>query len=164
MAVLEQDRAWGMQQAVLRLLMQFQQYSDTQIANMVGCTPGMVAQIRRSPMARQQMELVKASAEKKAMDIQEKLNGLSQIAVEVLGQVLQGPAVGPGDKIKAALGVLDRTGYSPKRDVTVKFDYLSKNLEVIRARAEAQGVDTDPPAVEVLVEDITPIEEIEDEE
>ncbi len=148
----EDSKSWMTQQAVLRLLMQFKQFDDVQIANMVGCTPGLVAQVRKSPMARRQIELVQATAEKNALDVQERLNSMSQMAVDVLESVLSSGSAETKDRIKVALGVLDRSGYSPKKELTVRHDYLSANLEALRVRAEM--VTSNQSIEEVEVESI----------
>lgn len=91
------------------------------------------------------------------------LYALAPMALKVLGDIIENPQEKGGDRLKGALGVLDRAGLHAKTETVTTLQTDTETLELIRQLAKANNIPLEnllgsrlAKTVDVEFEDITP--------
>ena len=111
----------GIHHKIIR--MHCQGMTNIEIADHLNITPVTVSYTINSQIGKQQIAVYQASLSASFIETQRHLQELAPIAVLALGDVMIDPGESGSNKIKAALGVLDRTGHGSA--VTVNHAQIS---------------------------------------
>lgn len=93
--------------------------TPSQLAALYGFSPSHVTRIINSPMFRAEVARIEEDAEEVAHDVAVELKQLAQRAVEILDDQMNKQGVAEVVRQRAALEVLDRSGYGKKEGVKV---------------------------------------------
>lgn len=116
------------------------QYSNKEIANIVGVTPGTVSNVLNSELARQKLKYLQEQADAQVIDLFKQLQELAPLAVNQLAEVLQDPGAKYKDKIKAAKEILDRAGHGKTQNVNMRHETVDDNdIKEIKAEAKRRA-------------------------
>ena len=115
------------------------------IAERLGITPQMVANVVNSNIAKAHMEKLHGKRDQEAVQIGERLQFLSQEAVDMYTKILRGEDEGKMATIQlkkqVADEILDRAGFGKTTNVNVKSESLvlkADDIEEIKRRAAAR--------------------------
>ena len=130
-------RLWEKHKEICRLLV-LGQFTDKEIAKIVGVTPQTVYNIKGSEKGKAHMEYLSLGRDKSVEDIQERLAQIAPMALETLEEVLTDEAVSIPVKVGVAKDLLDRAGHKPVSKVSINSVSTrvdSKFLQEIKQRA-----------------------------
>lgn len=147
------DRAYAPQkmndlhQEILRRLLTGQSASD--VARDLNISPVTVGYVRHSPLGKQKLDMMHASADVEAIDIQKRIAELAPVALETLSNIMTDPNAGATNRRQVAVDLLDRAGFSALKRVSVERGAMSReDIEEIKERARRRGLIRDDAEVE----------------
>lgn len=121
-------------------------HSDSQIADILGCTTATVRNVKHGELGRRQLAIMDGASSATAIDIVADLKRLTPIAVARFEEILTTPGHADNAIISAGKEVLDRAGYVAPKVVQgmIAHTYLTKeDIEQLKKRAAELIVDTD---------------------
>lgn len=130
------QKIWDRHNEIIRLILLGQ--DNISIARELGVTPQNVSDVRNSPIVRERLEILQEERDASAVDISKRISRLAPKALDVMDEILRGEAAcTAGDRLRAAVDVLDRGGYSaPQRHEHVHGVLTGKELLAIKKRVE----------------------------
>ena len=138
---------WDQHHSILRMLAAGMRAAD--IARELDVHVATVSNVRNSPLAKEQLGFLHASADIKTIDVMGKIREILPKCLEVLEEVIDNPSASDAIRTKNALALLDRGGFGPSRNVNVSGEHVVAHLsadqiERIKQRAMDAGMLTGP--------------------
>lgn len=116
-------------------------YSNKEIAQATGVSVQSVGNVLGSAIMRRELELARATLDKKALDIAAEVAGMAPKALAVLEQILDDDDAPIALRAKVAMDNLSRNGVSPvqRGSLDVNHTFTAADLEEIKRNAYAAG-------------------------
>lgn len=114
----------------------FEGYKAPEIADQLNMTTGTVKQLLNDPLCKSAIQKMQDEADKAVIDVRKELSKMNLDAVRVIKEILNDQSAARSTQLKAAEGVLDRSGYSPKQQHEHVHAHLTKgDIEELKRRA-----------------------------
>ena len=144
-------KMWDKHQEIKRLLLTG--HTNVEIADMVGCTPQTVSNVKNSPIVQEELSIMRAARDAESIDVATEIRNLAPIAIGMVKEVINGQDI-DGEKpnlpmrLRTAEKLLDRAGYGGvQRSIGVHAVFTKEDLDQIKQRAFASGTVVDAEVV-----------------
>jgi len=130
---------WDTHREILRLAVTGMQGVD--IADTLGITAAMVSYTLNSPIAKREIELLRAARDLDAVDVAKRIQEVAPIALKVLEDLLIDGM--EGTRFKTATDILDRAGHAAVRTLrteSVSMHLTREDIDDIKSRAKEIGL------------------------
>jgi transcriptional regulator with XRE-family HTH domain len=126
---------------------------NKEIASRLGVTPQTVSDVRNSPIVRDRLALLEASADAEAMDLKAETIRICQGSIKFLEEVQEGMDRGEGAplhlRVRVAEGFMDRAVPKRVQGEFVHAHLTGEEIEDIKKRAREGGLIVNTTATEV---------------
>ena len=136
-------RMWDKHHEIKRLLLIG--HTNVEIAEMVGCTPQTVSNVKNSEIVQEELSIMRAARDAESIDVATEIRNLAPVAIGMVKEVINGQTI-DGEKpnlpmrLRTAEKLLDRAGYGGvQRSVGVHAVFTKDDLDEIKQRAFASG-------------------------
>lgn len=132
---------WEQHHVIARLIAAGRRNGE--IAEIVGCTPQTVSNVRNNPQVQAMIKGLMSKADEKAIDIAVQIKNIAPKAVEVLQELMEGgDGVSAAVRCSAAKDILDRIGArkAPAPVANLHMHLTADDIKQLKERAKLGGV------------------------
>jgi DNA-binding Lrp family transcriptional regulator len=131
---------WEQHHVIARLIAAGRRNGE--IAEIVGCTPQTVSNVRNNPQVQAIVKQLMAKADEKAVDIAVQIKEIAPKAVEVLKELMEEGSTPPAVRCSAAKDILDRIGArkAPAPVANLHMHLTADDIKQLKERAKLGGV------------------------